>query len=88
MKYVLTMMVLALFAGQVALADNEGDASMEQSTTSSENPITGTVTTKHKMSKKHKDRAGVMHSKKHKRTVKQKTDGSTTTSSETEESHE
>ncbi|MGZ3693651.1 MAG: hypothetical protein ACXWQO_05590 [Bdellovibrionota bacterium] len=86
MKYVVTMMVLALFAGKMALADDS--ASMEKSDKTSENPVTGTVTHTQKMSKKHKDIAGNMHSKKVTKKSKAKTSGAVDTTTTTEEHHD
>jgi hypothetical protein len=86
MKYVVAMMVLALFAGKMAVADES--ASSSSVTTTSENPVTGTVTHKTKMSKKHKDMAGNEHTKKMTKMKKMKKDGSSTTTTETEEHHD
>lgn len=86
MKYVVMMMVLALFAGKLAMA-NDSEASNESSVDTSKNPITGTVTTKKKKKMKHKDMAGNVHTKKSTETTKEHTDGSVSKETETEESH-
>lgn len=75
MKYVVMMCVLALFAGKLAVANEDA---VEKSSDTSKNPITGTVTTKKKYKAKHKRADGSMHKVDATKTIKTKTDGSTT----------